>query len=150
MSDETDKEIALDELARMVDPDAEPSFSITELEEVLDSHKRGSRWVAATAYSYGETVFPLTRNGHVYRVVVAGSTGPTEPAWPTTIGGSVVDGASFEEAGADFTNVYDVRAAAEEICMRRAAATAEGVGSETGMFEHWSAMARRFARPIIA
>jgi hypothetical protein len=49
-------------------------------------------WVAATAYAKGDLAVPTTANGHYYRCSVAGdSAAVTEPTWPTTDGGTVVD-----------------------------------------------------------
>lgn len=49
-------------------------------------------WVASTAYSLGAAVRPTTRNNFAYEVTVAGTGAATEPTWPTTAGGTVVDG----------------------------------------------------------
>lgn len=50
------------------------------------------RWQGGEAYGVGDRVTPVARNGYVYRVTVAGQSGATEPAWPTTIGQTVADG----------------------------------------------------------
>lgn len=56
-------------------------------------------WTATTAvaladavYGVGQYVRPSVFNGFVYKATVAGTTGGAEPAWPTTIGATVVDG----------------------------------------------------------
>jgi hypothetical protein len=50
-------------------------------------------WAVSTAYSVGDRVVPTTGNGYYYECTVAGtSDAATEPTWPTTIGGTVVDG----------------------------------------------------------
>jgi hypothetical protein len=59
-----------------------------------------ARWVTGTAYvptsRTGEKseVIPTlaNENGFVYKCTVAGTSGGAEPAWPTTIGGTVADG----------------------------------------------------------
>lgn len=48
-------------------------------------------WTTSTAYSIGDRVVPTTPNDHVYEVTTAGTSGATEPTWPTD-GSSVVDG----------------------------------------------------------
>jgi len=48
-------------------------------------------WAATTAYTVGDSVLPLTPNGYMYRCTVAGTSDGSEPTWPTTIGGTVVD-----------------------------------------------------------
>ena len=43
-------------------------------------------------YFVGQIVQPTTPNGFLYKCVVAGATGATQPVWPTTVGGTVSDG----------------------------------------------------------
>lgn len=49
-------------------------------------------WAATTAYSLGDRVEPTTPNTYVYEVTTAGTSGGSEPTWPTTVGSTVVDG----------------------------------------------------------
>ena len=49
-------------------------------------------WTASTAITAGEVVVPTTMNGHLYICTTAGTTGTTQPTWPTTSGGTVTDG----------------------------------------------------------
>jgi len=51
-------------------------------------------WQATTAYSVGETIMPTSGNlnGRMYRCSTSGTSGGTEPIWPTTTGGTVADG----------------------------------------------------------
>lgn len=49
-------------------------------------------WLATTAYVLGDWVEPTTPNGFVYKCTAAGTSGGSEPTWPTTEGGTVVDG----------------------------------------------------------
>ncbi len=48
-------------------------------------------WQPAHAYAIGALVQPRTPNGHYYRATIAGTSGATDPAWPTG-GGTVGDG----------------------------------------------------------
>lgn len=41
-------------------------------------------WAASTAYALGDVVRATTDNGNVFRCVVAGTSGGTEPTWVTT------------------------------------------------------------------
>lgn len=63
-------------------------------------------WQASHAYGIGAYVKPTTRNGHVYVAVNAGTSGASQPTWPTTNGGTVTNGGvTWRESGVDI--VYD-------------------------------------------
>ena len=47
-------------------------------------------WAVSTAYSLNQVVYPA--NGYQYICTVAGTSGTTQPSWPTTIGSTVSDG----------------------------------------------------------
>src|SRR5437868_11545988 len=53
-------------------------------------------WQAGRAYSNGTIVTPTAPNGRTYRATNGGTSGPSEPGWPTTAGQidrkSVVEG----------------------------------------------------------
>lgn len=51
----------------------------------------GDRWFAAADYALTDRVFPAVPNGHWYEAEAGGTSGASEPVWPTT-GGTVVDG----------------------------------------------------------
>lgn len=57
-----------------------------------------STWAASTAYAVGDVVFPTSSNGFVYECVTAGTSGSSEPTWPTTLGQQVTDGTVTWEA----------------------------------------------------
>ena len=48
--------------------------------------------LASASYTVGEFVIPSTSNSHVYKCTIAGTTDTVEPTWPTTAGGTVLDG----------------------------------------------------------
>ncbi|MBU1349393.1 hypothetical protein KJ781_04975 [Patescibacteria group bacterium] len=50
-----------------------------------------SAWVASTAYVLGNFVVPSTHNGYIYECTTAGSSGTTEPVWPTVVGNTIAD-----------------------------------------------------------
>lgn len=59
-------------------------------------------WKATTAYDAG-IVVPTTRNGHAYTAETAGTSGASQPTWPTT-GGTVTDGSVvWRDLGAYWT-----------------------------------------------
>jgi len=50
-------------------------------------------WVTITAYVIGDCVVPKAApNGLYFKATVAGTTGASEPTWPTTVGQTVTDG----------------------------------------------------------
>lgn len=68
------------------------------------------QWAASTAVVLNQLIQAVTPNGHMYKVVVAGTTGTTEPTWSTTSAGQVVDGTvTWEEAGiaAPYSNTFN-------------------------------------------
>lgn len=79
-------------------------------------------WVATTAYTLGQSVEPTVDNGFRYSVVTAGTTGASEPTWPTSIGSDVVDGSV----------VWRCVAASHQPTEVKLATTAGGLDSATG------------------
>ncbi len=62
---------------------------------------QAASWQASTAYVIDDIRQPTTPNDHYYKCTVAGTSGATEPTWPTTPGGTVVDGTvTWQEDGA--------------------------------------------------
>ena len=62
--------------------------------------KAAPKWTASTAYAVDQFVVPTTYNGHVYRVVSAGSSGGAAPTWPAGTNTIVTDGTvTWMEAG---------------------------------------------------
>lgn len=50
------------------------------------------KWTVNTAYILGYIIEPTSSNGYIYKCTTAGTTAAsTEPTWPTTLGGTVVD-----------------------------------------------------------
>jgi len=69
-------------------------------------------WQATFAYTSGDTVLPTTPNGRMYRCSTSGTSGGSQPTWPTTPGGTVADGSAvWTEMTPDFeagTNLVEV------------------------------------------
>lgn len=85
---------------------------ITTIYFALVAPTRG-RWAASTAYSVGDKVISLASfNGRMYRCTTSGTSGGSEPTWPTTAGGTVADGSVvWTEMTPDFqagTNIPEV------------------------------------------
>jgi hypothetical protein len=77
-------------------------------------------WAATTAYSVGDAVEPTTPNGYRYVCTTAGTSGGSEPTWPTTgIGSTIVDG----------TVVWTFVGARHELTEIKLALTEVGLGS---------------------
>lgn len=57
------------------------------LELLLDS-----KWKPMTARALNFVGYPSAPNGYAYKVTTAGTSGATEPTWPTTINNTVADG----------------------------------------------------------
>ena len=49
-------------------------------------------WSSSTAFVVGQRVNPTTYNGFTYECVTSGTTGGSQPTWPTTINSTVADG----------------------------------------------------------
>jgi len=79
---------------------ARPGDSVTFRVYAYDCAKT-STWAASRVYAAGEMVRTThaNANNHVYTVSVAGTSGATEPIWPTGIGAIIVNGTvTFKEA----------------------------------------------------
>ena len=48
-------------------------------------------WAQARTYSAGTLVTPTSANGHTYRATTSGTSGTSEPAWPTGAGATIVE-----------------------------------------------------------
>ena len=55
------------------------------------THTTAFPWVASTAYNLGDVARPTSSNSHLYQCTTAGTSGSTQPTWPTS-GGTVTDG----------------------------------------------------------
>lgn len=130
---------ALADLQRMVAWTKDPVLSsddmarLLEIAKIVDAYGNPpdayTEWTASTAVSSAQTRVPVRRNGFVYRVSSPGTTGATEPIWPTTIGATVADGTAAWEcyAAAPWRWTWDLASAASTGWTWKAAAAAQDV-----------------------
>lgn len=57
-----------------------------------DEAYRERIWEASTAYVADDIVRPPTANGRSYRCTIAGTSNSSEPTWPVSVNGTIVDG----------------------------------------------------------
>lgn len=166
MSDAADRAAARAELVSLVQPDSSPALTSegdgSDIDTILDRHRRATTWAAETAYTVGDVVLPTVRNGRRYVCVRGGTSGGDEPAfWPTRQGARLTDGDDdpqllWAEDGPGFNNIYDVRAAAHEAWLLRATRSAGQFDlvlggqrfNQSQVYEHCMKMAATFA-PIM-
>jgi hypothetical protein len=115
---------ARDEIKLELQTSVDPVVTDDEVDTILAQTIRASVWAASTSYTLGKIVLPTTRTGRGYQVIVPGTSGSTEPTWPTTQMGQVSEGSSspqltWEEAGL-VSSIYDKRAAKRQICLVKA------------------------------
>ncbi len=103
--------------------DSEPTLTADQIDLLVAFARRSdpsfrwitddATWAATTAYALSDRRAPVSRNGHIYTVTTAGTSGANEPLWPSS--GTVTDGTVvWTEAGSSWTPTYDLNAAAAE------------------------------------
>jgi hypothetical protein len=106
----------VEQFKSMVAANIDPVLSDDEIDTLLAKFAYRTihpTWAASTAYAVGETVIPSPRNGHYYVVTVAGTSGGTQPNFPTNHLDTVVDGTvTWQEV--DDTPSYNLNRAAAE------------------------------------
>lgn len=65
-----------------------------------DSEPAKTTWAAETAYARGDIVEPGTPNNHLYAAETPGTSGSTEPTWPTDGSAVTDDGVTWRDLGA--------------------------------------------------
>lgn len=118
--------VVRDRLAAMVAADTDPVLHEWELQDLLAQAVRADaagtapdtyrRWHSGIAYALGATVVPAPRNGSVYVVTTAGTSGATQPTWPMGAGATVTDGTVVwtRQGAAPWAYTVDLNAAAAE------------------------------------
>lgn len=158
---------ALSELKLHAQPDAKPVLTPQDLDAILDSTmpplvKLASIWTPNTIIEFGQVIAPTVRNGHWYRCIVHGTTDPaTEPLWPTSRDATRSEGPvnsdfsmlTWQEAGPDAANLYDVRIAIYKAWMMKSSKASQNFSVTLGahsfsrqqVYDHCVAKAMEFA-----
>jgi hypothetical protein len=145
----------------MVQHDVAPVLTPAEVDDLLllalradvNGYTPYSLWAASTVYTGQVYRIPTVSNGHQYIVTTAGTSGSTEPVWPTTSGTTVADGTVvWTERGAYlYQPTYDLRTAACEGWRWKAAKAVGEVQAALGggvqffdnqVFDHCMAMVK--------
>lgn len=157
---------ALAQLTRDTAASTPPVLTTDDLQSLLDQARRVDRyaylpdtlhgWAAQTAYGLDAQAVPTVRNGHYYVVTTGGTSGATEPPWPTTTSAIVTDGSAiWQEAGrASWTPTWDLNwATAEGWLLKQGRVSSAYNISDTGqalsrsdLFTHMAAMEKRYRR----
>jgi len=132
----------------------DPVLTDAEVEAILTATVRGAAWAAGTAHAVGAVVLPTTATGRAYRVVTGGTSGASEPTWPTASFAVVTSGTvTYQEAGPTDGERYDVRRAtweAYQLKLAKIAGTAVNLSTPGGtialqqMSENLERRARRW------
>lgn len=158
-----DAAVARARLERMVQYDVAPVLTTAEIDDLMllalrtdaNGYTPYSIWAASTIYTAQAYRVPTVSNGHQYIVTTAGTSGSSEPTWPTTSGETVTDGSVVwtERGQYLYTATYDLKAAAAEGWRWKAAKVVSEYNVATGggtsfqraqKYEHCMAMARSF------
>jgi hypothetical protein len=119
-----------------------PAVSTTDIGIILDEHERFETWTASTVYAIGDRVVPSIPNGRVYECRQAGTSGTTEPEWPSTWGWTwegflLTEGTSnpqlaWVDMGPANVERYDVRTATRAVWLLKAGLVATEIDAKEG------------------
>lgn len=84
-------------------------------------------WTLSNAYTVGQAVIPTSANGYLYICTTAGTSGSTQPTWPTIVGSTVVDGTAVWETA----KISNTPAAQEILGVANDGTPANGAGNFT-------------------
>jgi hypothetical protein len=109
----TTEEQADAELRFICPVSVDPTLGAEDISYILAKSVVGTVWAADTAFAYGAVIIPTeaNRNGHRYKCIMPGTSGVTEPSWPTWDNSAVGDGSvlQWQEDGAE-CDLWDRRA----------------------------------------
>lgn len=136
-------------------PDSEPVLTPDELDRILDKNASGVSWKAGVFYRAGVLTQPTAANQHKYQVIQSGTSGATEPSWPTIEDGKVTDGSViWQEDGFEHAFAYNNTQAAWDawnMKMGRASQLVPTPGVDlSALFKNCKEMRDSFVEVLIA
>jgi len=79
---------------------------LVDVDWALITAANAPQWSPASTYKVGQLVRKQSTNGHIYRCILQGVSGSTEPSWPVTPGRDIADGSVlWEEAGSAYAKL---------------------------------------------
>ena len=157
---------AIAQVSLFVAAQSYPQMSTTDIGSILDSFSRFTTWTASTTYAVGDRIVPTTPNGRVYECRQAGTSGTTQPDFPTTWGWAwegylLTEGASnpqlaWVDMGPANVERYDVRTATRQAWLIKASRVAADIDAKEGtsdvklsqLMQNCLTMADKF-RPVV-
>jgi hypothetical protein len=103
-----------------------PTITDAEVEDILERTAYASVWRANTAYEYGARIVPTARDGFVYEVTTAGTSGATEPTFPAYRYGTLTDNTvTFKAVLPDPPGLWNITRAVYEAWLLKAGKASE-------------------------
>lgn len=113
-----------------------PALDTNELGQLIDEHQRTQTWTANTAYTVNTEIEPAIRNGRKYTCIIAGTSGSSTPNFPDYgyTGQILSDGVTivWQDTGAAFNEIYDVRAATRQAFILKASKVSHLIDTSDG------------------
>lgn len=140
---------AAEELRTMVDVDAEPALTPSEVSGILRRSARYGAWIANQEFEQGEVIAPTRKNGRLYKASQSGTTGATEPTFGAGYAGQWVaenEGSAnaffWIDAGPAPSQRWNLKKAAHQVCkLKESKAIAMVTSRASGQTFNWSDMA---------
>ena len=127
---------AIKKLSLFCNSNEYPVLDTNELGQLIDEHQRTITWTANTLYIINTEIEPAVRNGRKYTCVVAGTSGASAPNFPDFgyTGQQFSDGNDiiWQDTGAAFNEIYDVRAAIRQAFILKASKISHLIDTEDG------------------
>ena len=152
---------AINQVSIMVQSNEFPELDSNELGLLVDNNARSVDWSASISYVYGDIVEPVIKNGRIYKCIVAGTSGTTNP-FPTYYRefckdvGFSDNTVEWLDLGPAHVERYDLRSSVRAGWILKAAKAANLVASKDGsqdinleaLQKQFLVMAERY-RPVV-